>query len=95
MYQILIANHAGKKIKKFTKTLRQKIYQEASGLRKNPLAGEKLKGGLSFLYSLHFRHKNTDYRIVYIISHKKKTITIQAVATRENFYKKLKRIFKL
>lgn len=93
MYEVLIANYAKKKIKKFTKDLRQKIYHEASVLNNNPLAGEKLKGKLSFLYSLHFRHKNKDYRIAYIVNHKQKTVTLQFVDIRENFYEKLKRVF--
>lgn len=93
MYQIFIANHAKKRIRKFAKDLRTQIYQEASVLKKNPLAGEKLKGKLSFLYSLHFRYKNTDYRIAYIIDHQKKIIVLQFVDVRENFYEKLKRLF--
>lgn len=93
MYQVFVANHARKIIKKFAKDLRREIYEEASKLRENPLAGEKLKGKLSFLYSLHFRYKNVDYRIAYVIDHKKKVITLQLVGMRENFYEKLRRIF--
>ena len=92
MYQVLIANYAKRKIKKFAKELRQKIYKEASMLSNNPLDGDKLKGKLSFLYSLHFRYKKTDYRIAYIINHKNKTIIVQFVDIRENFYQKLKRL---
>jgi len=63
-------------------------------LRENPFAGEKLSGSLHFLYSLHFSSGGVQYRSVYTIKEREKQIIIHYVGSRENFYEKVKRLFR-
>jgi len=57
---------------------------------KNPMCHDKLKGRLSHIYSYHFRENSTQYRIAYEVFEDEKVVFHYMVATRENFYQKLK-----
>jgi mRNA-degrading endonuclease RelE of RelBE toxin-antitoxin system len=58
------------------------------------LAGNKLSGPLYSLYSFHFKSDNVNYRIAYTIDRGKHEVVIHLADTRENFYQKLRRLFK-
>ena len=46
------------------------------------------------LYSFHFTEGQSQYRIVYSLDHPHQLVIVHLIHTRENFYKKLKRLFK-
>ncbi len=48
----------------------------------------------SFLYSLHFRSEGVNYRIAYVIDGQKNFIIVHMAGTRENFYDRLRRLFR-
>jgi len=74
--------------------VRETLIKESKTLETDPVAGEKLSGSLNFLYSFHFKYKKVDYRCAYTIQEEKKLIEIHFVDVRENFYQKLRRIFR-
>ena len=94
MYQIVITPSAKRSLKKLPIYIRQEIIQATKVLETNPYAGEKLAGVLSFLYSLHFKTHNVGYRAAYTIDQGKKLIIIHFAHSRENFYQKLRRLFR-
>ena len=91
-YTLLISPTGRRSLKKLPKHIHQPLLEKTQSLQSDPLQGEKLKGELHFLRSLHTRMKNSDYRIVYEIIPEKLDIIIHYLATRENFYKELTRL---
>jgi len=94
MYRRLISNSAKRSIKKLSITVRNALFEETEILEKNPSAGEKLSGSLSFLYSFHFSVNGITYRTVYTIDEERQEITFHLAGVRENFYEKVKRLFR-
>jgi len=94
MYQVFITHSAKKEAKKLPKQIRIAAFEAVEKLRKNPYLGEKLSGSLYFLYSLHFKSGGKDYRCAYSVDNQKKIIIIHFIQIRENFYQKLKRLFR-
>ena len=94
MYRRAVTSSAKRSLKKLPRNVREDLVKATNVLEINPLAGEKLSGSLYFLYSFHFKSNNVDYRLAYTIDHDKKRIIIHFAHTRENFYEKLRRIFK-
>ncbi len=93
MYNFVIINSCKQDFKKLSrdaqKFLRLTIFPI---ILKDPFIGEKLQGkNFKKLYKFGLRYKSTDYRIVYQIVNKELTIIFIMIASRENFYKKLKR----
>ncbi|MEX0622076.1 MAG: type II toxin-antitoxin system RelE/ParE family toxin [Candidatus Woykebacteria bacterium] len=74
--------------------LRKEIISATKVLEENPLAGEKLSGSLSFLYSFHFNYEDVQYRVAYTIDQNEKLVIIHFADKRENFYEKLRALFK-
>ena len=66
-FQLFTTPTAAKSIKKLTHPVKKHIRKSIEGLTKNPLLGESLHGPLRFLYSLHTRYLNVDYREIYEI----------------------------
>jgi mRNA-degrading endonuclease RelE of RelBE toxin-antitoxin system len=91
-YRIFITPTGQRSLKKLSKSLQKALLELALSLKEKPLSGEKLKGSLTFLRSLHTRIKNTDYRIAYEIIEAKSEIVIHYLASRENFYKQLEKL---
>jgi mRNA interferase RelE/StbE len=93
MYRILITHEAEKEIKKQGQPFKVKIEAILQELCLNPYPPqtEKLSGVLGFLYSLHFSHSGTAFRLAYQVNKTEKTITIVQIGPRENFYEKLRR----
>jgi len=93
MYNFFVINSCKKDFKKLSCEaqlfIRHSIFPI---LLKNPLAGEKLKGReFKSLYKFGIRFKAVDYRIIYQIKNNELIIIFIMIASRENFYKKLKR----
>ena len=94
MHQILITPAAKKATKKLPKQARIAAFEASNKLKFNPHLGEKLSGSLYFLYSLHFKVSGKDYRLAYTINDKSKIIIVHLIQIRENFYQRLKRLFR-
>ena len=94
MYERVVTSSAKRSLKKLPRRVREDLIEATAILEANPLAGEKLSGALHFLYSFHFKSQNVSYRLAYTIDHDKKYITIHFAHTRENFYEKLRRLFR-
>jgi mRNA-degrading endonuclease RelE of RelBE toxin-antitoxin system len=88
-FTVEIATTAYRLAKKLPQDVRKVIVEYTEELAKQPLAGEKLKGQFSCLYSYHFSHKGVAYRLIYEVSTVKQQILIRLVATRENIYRRL------
>lgn len=95
MYRRAVTPSAKRSLKKLPRRIREDILHASLILETDPFVGEKLSGSLHFLYSLHFKSNNVQYRLAYSIDHKQKLIVIHFAHTRENFYEKLKRLFGL
>ncbi len=94
MYTRVVTSTGKRSIKKLPIQVRETLIKESKTLETDPVAGEKLSGSLNFLYSFHFKYKKVDYRCAYTIQEEKKLIEIHFVDVRENFYQKLRRIFR-
>ncbi len=62
-------------------------------VRKNPLAGDKLSGPLSWLRSFHFSSEGKPYRIAYSVNLEESEIVVHYMGYRGKFYEKLRRHF--
>lgn len=94
MYQREVTPSGKRSLKKLPLKVREDLITATKILETNPYAGEKLSGALYFLYSFHFKSVNTEYRVAYTIDNEKKLVTIHFANTRENFYEKLRRLFR-
>lgn len=93
MYDFVVINSCKKDFKKLDREVQKFIRHFCfSKILQNPFIGKKLKGG-EFKKILKFGaiFKKTDYRIIYKIEKEKLIVIFIMVASRENFYKKLKR----
>ncbi len=91
-YQLVTTPAAAKSIKKLPPLVRSHLKTVCTTLGEKPYLGEKLHGSLKFLYSLHARYKNTDYRVIYEVDETQHTIIIRYAGPRENFYNRLTRL---
>ncbi len=94
MFELIVTTSAKRIVKKLPRVVREKLVLSSEALRVNPFAGEKLSGSLQFLYSLHFSCNGVQYRAVYTINEQEKQVIIHYVGSRENFYEKVKRLFR-
>ncbi len=94
MYRRLVSNSAKRSIKKLPLHVRKALFEETVVLERNPYTGEKLSGSLSFLYSFHFSVNGFTYRVVYTVDEERKEVTFHLAGIRENFYEKVKRLFR-
>ncbi len=93
MHNFVVINSCKKDFKKLDREAQKFIRHSCfSKILQNPLIGKKLKGS-EFKKILKFGaiFKKIDYRIIYKIEKEKLIIIFIMVASRENFYKKLKR----
>ena len=93
-YEIFMAPSAHRRYKRFPPLLKNRIKEEANTLKADPYVCEELKGPLRGIWSYHFVHKKTEYRIAYRILEHKKEIEVVLVKSRENFYQTLRRIIR-
>lgn len=94
MYQRVITPSAKRSLKKLPNQVRVDLVEATKILETNPLAGEKLSGSLHFLYSFHFKSNNVNYRVAYTVNHAQRQVEVHFADTRENFYEKLRRLFR-
>ena len=94
MYQRVTTSSAKRSLKKLPLKLREEIINATKVLEENPLEGEKLSGSLNFLYSFHFKYEDVQYRVAYTIDQKDNLVIIHFADKRENFYKKLRNLFR-
>lgn len=94
MYKVVATPSGRRSIKKLPVQVREILIMESVVLETNPMAGQKLSGSLGFLYSFHFKYKKVEYRFVYTVKEEEKIIEIHFADVRENFYEKLRRIFR-
>jgi len=94
MYLRVITPSASRSLKKLPKRIRELLVIATEILEQNPYAGEKLTGPLYFLYSFHFKIGTTEYRVAYTINHEKGLVIVHLAHTRENFYEKVRRLFR-
>jgi len=93
MFKIFITNLAKKEAKKLPKDVKEEIIDLCENcIAKNPFDSEKLKKPLDECRSFHFKVNGVHYRIAYRVIKEEKRIDIILIKTRENFYKRLKRI---
>ncbi|MEW6607008.1 MAG: type II toxin-antitoxin system mRNA interferase toxin, RelE/StbE family [bacterium] len=92
MYHIEISSSVKKDLKKLSFEVREKIINEILPfLALDPYEGEILQGEFRRFWRFKFKHKKTEYRIVYEIFEEELIVLLIIIGTRENFYKKLKR----
>lgn len=94
MYRRVVTTSAKRSFRRLPRSVREDIIKATEVLEENPLAGDKLSGPLYFLYSFHFKSDNVNYRVAYTVNHDKHLVEIHLADTRENFYLKLRRLFK-
>ena len=94
LYRIYITPSARKETKKLPKPVRVAAPDATKTLERDPYAGERLTGSLYMLYSLHFTAGQSQYRIAYSLDHPHQLVIVHLIHSRENFYEKLKRIFR-
>ncbi len=94
MYRRLVSNSAKRSIKKLPLAVRKALFEETQVLEQNPHIGEKLSGSLSSLHSFHFSVNGITYRSVYTVDEERQEITFHLAGVRENFYEKVKRMFR-
>ena len=94
MYTRVVTPAAKRSLKKLPVQIRKALVSATKKLETNPYAGEKLSGVLHFLYSFHFKHNNVEYRVAYTVDHDRTLIIIHFANTCENFYEKLRRLFR-
>jgi mRNA-degrading endonuclease RelE of RelBE toxin-antitoxin system len=93
-YKVVVTSSAKRAAKKLPVSIRREAIKRSLELSANPYTGEKLTSSLRFLFSLHFKYKNVQYRIAYTVNIKQKLIIVHLIGPRENFYNKLKKLFK-
>ena len=76
------------------KPVREAALEASRALERDPYAGERLTGSLHMLYSFHFTAGQSQYRIAYSLDHPHQLVIVHLIHSWENFYEKLKRLFR-
>ena len=92
MYEVKYHPKVKKDLKKIDPWIREKIRSEhIPKILSNPGAGERLSGDLDGTCSYHFKIAGQQFRIAYIADEQTKTVFVQMIAKRGDFYVLLKR----
>lgn len=91
-YQIFTTTSGQRSLRKLPRQVKKPLLKEIQKLTGNPRLGEQLVREFRFLRSLHFKHANVHYRVVYEVHGKTKEVAIRYADNRENFYKKLRQM---
>jgi mRNA-degrading endonuclease RelE of RelBE toxin-antitoxin system len=91
-YEIRTTGSFERAFKKLPPQIREVVKKQIFRLEDNPRSGEQLRGKFRFLYSLHIKLENTEYRVVYTVKEHEQRIELHYVASRENFYKEVSRL---
>ena len=90
MEYTLVTTPSGRKtFAKLEREVKDFLLSELQVLKRNPQAGEQLKGQWRKYRCFHAKLKNVEYRVVYRIIESQQEILVYLAANRENFYKKL------
>ena len=79
-------------LRKLYPKVKEHILQELQSLKSNPYLGKQLEGEMRLLRTLHTKHAGTHYRVAYEVDEKDHTVIVRYAASRENFYKELRRL---
>lgn len=92
MYKIVVGKSFVKEFKKLPKGVKEQVLQKwLPKLQLDPNLGNRFKGKQWHdFWRLKFRFNKTDYRLVYTVKKKKLIITLIAVGSRENFYRRFR-----
>ena len=92
MYRIKSISAVKKDIRKLDKEL-QKIVKEEyfAEIERDPFRAVPLIHEFKGLWSYHFKHKGTQYRIVYEIRPEDQIVLVIMIGPREGFYQALRR----
>lgn len=93
-YTLYTTSTGQRSLRKLPEATRKHLLKKLQKLRQEPLSGRQLQGELHYLRSLHTRIQAADYRIAYEVDSKQKHVVIHYAATRENFYRKLRKTIK-
>jgi len=92
MYEARYHPKIKKDLKKIAPPIREKIRTEhIPKILSDPGAGGKLSGDLNGTCSYHFKIAGQQFRIAYIADEQTKTVFVQMIAKRGEFYVLLKR----
>jgi mRNA-degrading endonuclease RelE of RelBE toxin-antitoxin system len=92
MYEAKYHPKIKKDLKKIDPPIREKIRTEhLPKILSDPGAGENLSGDLNGTRSYHFTIAGQQFRIAYIADEQAKTVFVQMIAKRGDFYVLLKR----
>ena len=92
VYKIVTVPAARKSLKKLPKPVQKHLIEKLHALKANSSAGEQLERPFQAFRSFHTIIRGTHYRVVYEVDQKQQHIIIRYAATRENFYKQLRRL---
>ena len=91
-YQLVTVPAARKSFKKHPREVRKSLIDRLEVLKTNPQTGEQLERPWQTLRSFHAVLAGVQYRAVYEVDQRQHLIIIRYAATRENFYKELRRL---
>ncbi|WP_446011823.1 type II toxin-antitoxin system RelE/ParE family toxin [Candidatus Electrothrix sp.] len=92
MYEARYHPKIKKDLKKIDPAIRKKIRNaHIPKILSDPGTGETLSGDLSGTFSYHFKIAGQQFRIAYIVDEQTKTVFVQMIAKRGDFYVLLKR----
>ena len=89
--KVLQTNTFGRKVKRLHHTEKKKLDTAIKLILKDPFLGEVKKSDLAGIRVYKFKIQYQLMLLGYIFNSKKKTITLLAFASHENFYRDLKR----
>jgi mRNA-degrading endonuclease RelE of RelBE toxin-antitoxin system len=91
-YTLVTVPAARQGLKKLPKPVREYLIQALEVLKENPHQGEPLERPWQAFRSFHTKYNNVSYRVIYEVDRLQKLIILHYAATRENFYKELRRL---
>ena len=91
-YQRVTVPAARKSFKKLPKRVRQALIERLDTLKSNLHSGEQLERPWHMFRSVHAVLKGIHYRAVYEVDLQNQLVIIRYAASRENFYKELRRL---
>lgn len=91
-YNLFTTPSGSRSLKRLNSDVKRRLLKALQALRSNPQLGQQLEGEFRFLRSFHTRLAGADYRVAYELDTQERAVIIHYAATRENFYKELRRL---
>lgn len=91
-YELHTTTSFERAFKKLPGSVQTFVKDQVFVLETDPLSGQPLKQSFRHLRSLHMKHNNIHYRVVYRVNDVAKVVVLHYVATRENFYAEVRRL---